>query len=298
MDRRNFLKGSLATAASLGTVVSSIDRSKADAAREFTVRQAAPQTEIVDTNVYLFRWPFRRIAYDDPAALVEMLRSHGVVEAWAGSFEGVFHKDIAAVNARLADACRAYRDGMLVPIGSVNPKLTNWRVDMQRIDEEHGMPGIRLHPGYHNYTLEDSVVSDVLEEAAKRELVVQVVPWMQDERHHNPLMPVPTPETAPLAELADRFPELTLMVLNGFRSGGQLGPLVDTDNVLFDFAKLDVITPLDGYLENVPVERIVFGSYSPMFYFESATLKLQESVLSDEQLSAITHQNARRIRAS
>lgn len=298
MDRRKFLKGSLVTAASLGTVVSGAERSSGTSADAPRNHRTPPAREIVDTNVYLFRWPFRRIRYDEPNALVEMLRSHGVVEAWAGSFEGVFHKDIAAVNTRLAETCREYRDGILVPIGSVNPRLTNWEIDMQRIDEEHAMPGIRLHPGYHNYTLDEPVVTRVFEEAARRDLVVQVVPWMQDERHHNPLMPVPTPETAPLADLASKFPELTIMVLNGFRAGGQLGPLAEADNVLFDFAKLDVITPLDGYLENIPVERIVFGSYSPMFYFESATLKLQESALSESQISAITHANARRLLAS
>lgn len=250
------------------------------------------QEGIIDTNVYLFRWPFRRIQYDEPGQLVEMLRARGVAEAWVGSFEGVFQKDMGAVNARLAKACRRHGKDFLVPFGSVNPRMKNWRLDLQRIDEEHGMPGIRLHPGYHNYTLDEPVFAQVLEEAAKRDLIVQVVPWLQDERHHNPLMPVPTPALAPLAE---SFPEVTIMVLNGLRAGGQLGELPTAKNLLFDFAKLDVITPLDGYLERLPVDRIVFGSYSPMFYFESARLKLQESVLSETQIQAITYGNARRI---
>ena len=160
------------------------------------------------------------------------------------------------------------------------------------------MPAIRLHPGYHSYTLDDPVVADVFEEAARRELLVQIVPWMQDERHHNPLMPVPTPETAPIGELASEFPDLTIMILNGFRSGGALGPIAEAENVLFDFAKLDVITPLDGYLERVSADRVVFGSYSPMFYFESSALKLHESPLSDAQMRAITYGNARRVMAA
>jgi predicted TIM-barrel fold metal-dependent hydrolase len=42
----------------------------------------------------------------------------------------------------------------------------------------------------------------------------------------------------------------------------------------------------------VPVGRVLFGSYAPFFYFESALLKLKESPLSDEQLRAIRHDNA------
>lgn len=294
MERRQFIKGSLAGAATLSSGLIRTGDSSAFPTSP-PISSQGRFSNIVDVNVYLSRWPFRRIPFDDPAELVDMLRARGVTEAWTGSFDGVFHKDIASVNSRLAESCRRYGEDLLVPIGSVNPRLANWQIDIEHIDEEHGMPGIRLHPGYHNYTLDEPIVAAVFEEAARRELLVQIVPWMQDERHHTPLMPVPTPETNPLAGWASEYPELTLMILNGFRLGDDLGPLTDAGNVLFDFAKLDVITPLDGYLDNVPTERIVFGSYSPMFYFESATLKLQESRLTDAQIGAITRENARRV---
>src|SRR5207249_2425279 len=78
---------------------------------------------IVDTNVSLSRWPFRRLGGDETAQLVARLRQRQVAQAWAGSFDGIFHRDIAGVNARLANDCRAYGQAMLLPFGSVNPKL-------------------------------------------------------------------------------------------------------------------------------------------------------------------------------
>ena len=47
---------------------------------------------IVDVNVHLSRWPFRRLRGDDPAALATLLRAKGVGQAWAGSFDGVFFR--------------------------------------------------------------------------------------------------------------------------------------------------------------------------------------------------------------
>jgi hypothetical protein len=38
---------------------------------------------------------------------------------------------------------------------------------------------------------------------------------------------------------------------------------------------------------------LLFGSYSPFYYFDSSRLKLQESELSAEELAAIRQGNAR-----
>lgn len=45
---------------------------------------------IIDTNVYVSRWPFRRLHGDEIPELITKLRSHDVSQAWAGSFDGVF----------------------------------------------------------------------------------------------------------------------------------------------------------------------------------------------------------------
>jgi predicted TIM-barrel fold metal-dependent hydrolase len=58
---------------------------------------------------------------------------------------------------------------------------------------------------------------------------------------------------------------------------------------------LEGIGGIEKLLADVPLERVLFGSHAPSFYFEAAQLKLHESQLSASQRSAITQENARRL---
>ena len=44
---------------------------------------------IVDVNVSLHRWPFRRLKGDEPSEMVTKLRAQNVSQAWAGSFDAL-----------------------------------------------------------------------------------------------------------------------------------------------------------------------------------------------------------------
>lgn len=252
---------------------------------------------IIDTNVNLSRWPVRRLPLDDPAKLVARLRHLGVSQAWAGSFDGLLHKDIAGVNLRLAEECQKYGDGLLVAFGSVNPTLPDWVEDVRRCHEQHQMPGIRLHPNYHGYQLDDSRFVRLLELAGERKLIVQVVLTMEDERMQHPLLRVSHVDTKPLLEIARQCPDVPIVVLNAFRSlrAGRAAALAAAGNIYFEISMLEEVGGVEKLLREVPVQRLLFGSHAPLFLIESALGKLRESTLGGMSRQGIGSDNARRL---
>ena len=252
---------------------------------------------IIDVHVTLSRWPFRRLPLDETPALVDALRALGVTQAWAGTFDGVLHKDITSANARLAEECAKHGDGLLLPFGSINPKLPDWEEDLRRCAETFAMRGVRLHPNYHGYTLDDPVFARLLALATERKLVVQLVTAMEDERMMHPLLQVRAVDVAPLETVLSAVPGARIVLLNATRTVPfpLLPRIVGAGEVYVDTASLDGVAGIARLIERIPVERILLGTHAPLFYPEAAVLKLDESELTPDQSAAVRCANAQRL---
>lgn len=238
---------------------------------------------MIDTNIYLHRWPFRRLPGDDPVSLTTKLRAARVMQAWTGSFDALLADDLAEVNTRLASDCRRFGDGLLLPFGCVNPALPDWREELRRCIDQHRMRGIRLHPNYHGYTLADAALRELLTAAAERKVLVQIAVQMQDERTQHQLVRTAPVNLAPMPNV----PGARIQLLNATR------PMASSNGTLpTDFAMVEGVHGLRDLAHNIGAERILFGSFYPCFYFEAAVLKLKESGLA---AAAITTENAQRL---
>jgi len=177
-----------------------------------TGKDSTPRAVIVDTNVHLFQWPFHRLPLDDCQKLVARLRSLGIGQAWAGSFEGILHRDLSSVNRRLADTCKTHPE--LLPVGSINPTLPDWQGDLRACFQEHAMPGVRLHPNYHGYELSNPVFRQLIQDAAAAKRFVQIAVTMEDTRTQHPLVRVSDVDLTPLPDILKQIKNARIQVLN------------------------------------------------------------------------------------
>lgn len=298
--RRRFLQGVL-----LPTAIGALPRRTVQGEEANGGADSPP--DIIDTNVHLFDWPFRKLKYAGAKALVAKLRQHRITRAWAGSYEGLLHKNLDDVNARLAKECQTNGGGILLPFGTVNPALPDWEEDVRRCQEKYGMAGIRLYPSYHNYTLQTPAVVRLLQLAQKRGLIVQLAVRMEDPRVHLPVTRTPAVDVSGLPELLTALPNIKVQLLNAFNGTdplrGQVGrKLIEQTRVTIDFSHFEgqagigklIAGDPDNGRPPLPVERIVFGSHAPFFPCESAVFKLFESPLGRPELEKVMHGNAER----
>lgn len=282
MHRRRFLTH---TAATLATAL---------AAR---AASSPPKSSgLIDTNVSLSHWPTRHSWAADATQLVAKLRKHEVASAWTANFDAALQTDIAAANARLADACARHGGGILQPVGTINPTYPDWAEDLRRCQESHGMAAIRLFPNYHGYQLDDPRFAQLLDAAAKRGLLVQIALSIEDDRSQNPALQAAPVAVAPLPDVLATLPSSRVMLLNAFSRviGGNNAMLrrLTEAGVIFEIATLELAAGIESMLKSVPGIRLCFGSHSPFYYFEAALLKLHESALTSEQLAAIRQGHA------
>ena len=247
---------------------------------------------MIDSNVYLSHWPFRRLPLDESDALADKLRAAGITQAWAGSFDALLHKDIAAVNERLVTDCARHAD-LLVPFGAVNLSLPDWQEDVRRCADVHGMRGIRLHPNYHEYTLDDSRFAELLEQAAEHQLIVQIAVRMEDDRTQHPLVRVPAVDLTKLSPLLAAHPDVQVQLVN---CGRDLTPpllreLAEQTNLWIEFSMTEGVGGVAKLTRDFPYERVLFGTYAPFFPVESSLLKLEESELGNALRERITQTN-------
>ncbi len=244
---------------------------------------------IMDVNTSLGRWPFQQFAIRTASALVRHLQVSGIGTALVSSMDAILYPDPMICDAELFRGVKNHP--MLIPVPTVNPTLSNWRAALA-VDTD--LRAVRIIPNYHNYPLNPHALTTFMQtlEALKIPLMIQM--RVDDERNQYPLMKVPGVNWETVAELANAFPNVSIVCLCAFF--GEAVELVQkTANVSVDISFVEKFRTLPALLEKIPSNRILFGSHTPWLYTQSAVMKLEAIRQLDKPYQAIAHANAKHL---
>jgi hypothetical protein len=230
MNRRDFFQSSLLSTATLMALPGQL--------------AAEPQpkvTGVTDTYVNLFEWPFRPLKYADTAKLTAKLAKHNVTEAWAGTYEALFYKDIDQANARLAEECKKKWPVKLLPVGTVNTTWPDWEEDLKRCSVKYGMTGIRIFPAYQMIRLDSPEFMTLLELATKMKMFVQIVGDVEDPRHNHPLITLKEGKYDPLLEATKKIPAARIQLTHWNRKvpNPLLQKIINQTEIKFDISRIE-----------------------------------------------------------
>jgi len=235
---------------------------------------------IIDTNAYLGHWATRRLHYNTPEGLLQLMDRAGITRACVSSASAIMYRNCQAGNEELAEMLGASGTDRLIPFATLSPAYAGWEDDLRWCHEVLGAKGVRLYPTYHRYTLSDACCHEFVEAAASLGMLISIPQRVEDYRQRHWLIDAPDINLNEFAKLVAAHPNAKFLVSNALGVGGSDLVTRKDDlpaNYWVDICRPDVVYTKDalGLIEALGIDRIVFGSGIPFNYPEPATLRLE-----------------------
>ena len=235
---------------------------------------------IFDIDTAVGVWPFRKLRFTgDPDALYAHLAKNGITRGVTRHYGAEFCADLDFINEELA---KSVRPGFL-PSFAVRPDYKQWKTLQTKV--------VALYPSFHSYRLTDPETLEMAHALAARGTVLHVILREEDERCHHLRCRIPPVPTEDIEAFADAVPEAKIVLVNSI---GELGLIAKHANLYGDMASFE---PFDvaKALAGMPMDRLLFGSHTPIYATLAALRKLEKSTLAADVLAAIRGGNAEKL---
>lgn len=241
----------------------------------------------IDFNCFIGGWPFHKVRKKTIGDLLALHDKNGITGAYVSSTDAIFFNDPYEAELELAAALKGtgYRQVM-----TVNPTLPGCFADIRRGLTELGIAGVRIMPGFHDYTLDSAPVSELCGLLRELKLPLWLTPRMEDERVTYMFHPKSVPLDAMKSFLAAQtgFPVLL--------ANARLHEILALKEIIE--ARGDVFADACGLKDGLfPVERLyeagiapaylVYGSLQPIFCLKSSLLLVEKADIPNEACESI-----------
>ncbi len=240
---------------------------------------------LIDSNAYIGHWPFLQLKYNNFPALSERMKEFGTDKAVVSSLNGIFYKNTQFANEELYEEIRTKKSYLerFIPFAVINPIYNGWRNDFETSITKMGMKGIRLHPIYHGYDLENPACIELVKLARDRGIPIALSLRMVDSRPSSWLDVEKEWTLASVMPIIRAVPDAKFMILNLANNvilDEKDTALIKSANVIMDTSGRNVLD-LGGLLKTYGKEKFCFGTHSPVLDYCTGLLRI-ESLRPDE----------------
>lgn len=247
--------------------------------------------KLIDINVSLGEWPFGTIGITSGRRLREHLAASSIETALVSHLATVLNPEPDHGNQRLFKALR--NEPTLVPVPVINPVLADWRDLLDQYRDSHEINAIKVYPNFHRFRLASPTMDRLVEYTRNHQIRLLVNIRMVDERHQYFGLKIDGVTLKSLTEFSRRHGDLKFLCLGLYRP--EILELADQcGNFLTDFSFADWQFMLEEVLEKLSVDRVFFGSHSPIMITRSIADQLTRSPLTQAKIRKIGHDNAKK----
>jgi predicted TIM-barrel fold metal-dependent hydrolase len=182
----------------------------------------------------------------------------------------------------------------IIPFPSIHPDYADFRDELARI-KDLGMKGIKMHPQYQGFEIDEDRVMPLYEALASRDLILVV--------HAGFDISFPTdPSASPdkTARVIERFPELRLIACHfgGWRQWKEVRRELAGKDLYFETSYTIGDLPEDKIVELIALhdeDKILFGTDSPWRNQAQSIQEVNSLPISTEMKQNIFHRNAEKL---
>ncbi len=182
----------------------------------------------------------------------------------------------------------------IIPFPSIHPDYADFRDEIARI-RDLGMKGIKMHPQYQGFQLDEDRVMPIYEALAANELILTT--------HAGFDISFPTdPSASPdkTARVLERFPELKIIACHfgGWRQWDEVRHYLAGQNIYFETSYTIGDLPEDKVVELINLhgeDKILFGTDSPWKEQANCVEEIESLPISAEAKEKIFHKNAEKL---
>ncbi|MCM8772168.1 MAG: amidohydrolase family protein [Candidatus Omnitrophica bacterium] len=237
---------------------------------------------IIDVNVNFGYWPFRRFQVYKINDIEKKLKENGIKKCFISHLGPVFNfQEVEEFNKELKNKIKNNKFFYFVPI--VNPILADAEENLEKYKI------IKLLPSFHNYRLSDKKFYQFFKKLSDKKIIIFLQMRYEDERSHNPVFKIKSPEIDDIKRFTFDFPEVNVIVLSCYFT--EIVQLCKISNIYSDISFAENFKTIKSLLKEISEDKLVFGSHTPFLYVESGIAKLEYSDVKKDIIEKISYKN-------